>query len=69
MLPTERCGSAALILDKSNNMWSCNELLFNPLPNDKILDMTKLKAFADDKLNVAKMTIFLFVVKGKKQCG
>ena len=27
-------------------------LLFNPLPNDKILDMTKLKAFADDKLNV-----------------
>ena len=22
----------------------------NPLPNDKILDMTKLKAFADDKL-------------------
>ena len=30
---------------------------FNPLPNDKILYMTKLKAFADDKLNVAKMTI------------
>ena len=32
----------------------------NPLPNNKVLDMTKLKAFADDKLNVAKMTIFLF---------
>ena len=32
----------------------------NPLPNDKILEMTKLKAFADDKLNVAKMTISLF---------
>ena len=31
----------------------------NPLPNDKFLDMTKLKAFADDKLNVAKMTISL----------
>ena len=32
----------------------------NPLPNDKILDMTKLKGFADDKLNVAKMTFSLF---------
>ena len=32
--------------------------LFNSLPNDKFLDITKLKAFAD-KLNVAKMTISL----------
>ena len=32
---------------------------FNPLPNDKSLDMTKLKAFADDGLNVAKIMIFL----------
>ena len=30
-----------------------------PLPNEKFLDMTKLKAFADDKLNVAKTTISL----------
>ena len=30
---------------------------FNPLPNDKILDVTKLKAFADDKLNFARMMI------------
>ena len=29
----------------------------NPLPNDKILDVTKLKAFADDRLNINKMTI------------
>ena len=29
---------------------------FNPLPNYKILDMTKLQTFADDKLNIAKMT-------------
>ena len=36
----------------------CGELV-NPLPNNKILDVTKLKAFADDKLNVAKMTISL----------
>ena len=27
---------------------------FNPLPDDKIVDQTKLKAFADDKLNVTK---------------
>ena len=26
--------------------------LFNSLPNDKILDWSKLKAFADDKINV-----------------
>ena len=25
---------------------------FNSLPNDKILDWSKLKAFADDKINV-----------------
>ena len=29
----------------------------NPFPHDKILDHTKLKAFADDKLNVTKMVI------------
>ena len=33
--------------------------LFNPLPNEIFLDMTKLKAFADNKLNVAKITISL----------
>ena len=31
----------------------------NSLPNDKILDVTKLKAFAEDKLNVARMMISL----------
>ena len=25
------------------------------MPNDKILDVTKLKAFADDKINIAQM--------------
>ena len=28
--------------------------------NDKILDTTELKAFADDNLNIAKMKISLF---------
>ena len=31
----------------------------NPLPNDKILDWSKLKAFADDKLKVAKVIMLL----------
>ena len=29
----------------------------NPFPQDKILDQTKLKAFADEKLYVTKMII------------
>ena len=33
---------------------------FNPLPDDKISDWFKLKAFADDKLNVTKMIISVF---------
>ena len=35
-------------------------LCINCSPKGKFLDVTKLKAFADDKLKVAKMTIFLF---------
>ena len=34
--------------------------MIKPLPNDKILDMTKLKAFSNNKLDVGKMTISLF---------
>ena len=36
------------------------ERMLNPLPNDKVCDETKLKAFADNKSNVARMTIALF---------
>ena len=36
--------------------FSCNSLL-NSLPKDKILDVTKLKRYADWKLNLAKMII------------
>ena len=31
----------------------------NPLPNDNFLERSKLKAYADNKLNTAKMTILL----------
>ena len=32
----------------------------NPLPNDKFLDQTGFKAFADTRLNVAKMVISVY---------
>ena len=47
---------------------------FNPFPHNKILDQTKLKVFADDKLNVTKMIISAFnrveniVGKGEIAC-
>ena len=31
--------------------------MFNSLPNGKILDWSKFKAFADDKINVSEMMI------------
>ena len=31
--------------------------LLDPLPHDKILDRAKLKAFADNKLSLTKMTV------------
>ena len=41
---------------------------FNLLPNNKLLDMSKFKAFADDLLNVAKITISL-CDKSRKHFG
>ena len=38
--------------------WTCNCL--NPLPNDKILDLSKLKVFADDKIYLTEKLKFLF---------
>ena len=32
----------------------------NSLPNDKILDRSKLKTFTDDNIKVLKMMIFVF---------
>ena len=46
----------------------------NPFPHDKILNETKLKAFADDKLNITEMIISVFdrveniVGKGEIAC-
>ena len=50
------CLQILLILDQSKIL-SFSRV--NPLPNEKNLDVTKLKAFADDKSKVARMMIFL----------
>ena len=42
-----------------HNRLYCKNTL-NSLPNDKILDWSKLKAFADDKIKVLKMMVFVF---------
>ena len=53
---------------------SSNLPFFNPLPDNKIFDWSKLKAFADEKLNVTKMIISVFdsveniVGKGEIAC-
>ena len=53
--------AASFNLEQSQNCILGKGLkLFNPLLNDKFLDVTKFKEFADDKLKVAKMTIFLY---------
>ena len=33
--------------------------MFNPFPNGNILELSKFKAFADDKIEVSKRLIFL----------
>ena len=43
-------------------------MTFNSLLNDKILDLLKLKAFADDNLNVYQILKFA-LEKGRKYCG
>ena len=65
-------GSVMYISDVSFR--ACYPMFVNPLPDDKILNQTKLKALADDKLNVTKMIISVFdrveniVGKGEIAC-
>ena len=42
-----------------NGLFDGFVVVINPLPNGKILDRTKFKEFADDKINVAEMMISL----------
>ena len=39
--------------------WHMGKIV-NSLPNDKILDWSKLKAFADDNIKVLNIIIFVF---------
>ena len=48
------------ILSSSNGLTLSNAGSLNSLPNNKILGVTKLEAFADSKSNDAKMRISLF---------
>ena len=41
----------------------------NTLPNDKLLDWSKLKAFADNKIKVLKMMIFENIVGKGENAG
>ena len=46
-------------------------MLINPLPSDKFLNLSKLKAFGDDKINVTKKLKFVFgrveIIVGKEE--
>ena len=42
------------------SIWFGRYCVFNYLPCDKILTLTKLKAFADDKFTVPRITISVF---------
>ena len=55
------------LVERKNNILVSSEMyrlasswILNSFPNDKILDRTKLKAVADDKLTKAEMTIFIY---------
>ena len=50
------CQTSNLESSKPNEFEENN---FNTFPNEKILDVSKLKAFADDKLSIARMMISL----------
>ena len=43
-----------------NTAHTSNTIFVNSLPNDIILDWSKLEAFTDDKIKVAKIMIFVF---------
>ena len=47
-------------INLSSANWSCSgKRRLNSLPNDKFLDWLKLKAFADDKINVTEKLKFV----------
>ena len=59
------CSNTSAFLENSR---AKNEIILKSLPNDTILDCSKLKAIADDKINVTEK-LKVFLGKGKKHCG
>ena len=56
----KHCGKRFTVfyeINFSTSNWHFDRLFTNPLPNDKILALTNLKAFADNKFNIAEMII------------
>ena len=45
----------SLVRQVRKDWFVCLSLLFAPLPNDNFSDWSKLKAFADDKVNVPRI--------------
>ena len=59
--PYSKCEKMVELYDRCAFVPNCLfGKVFNPFPHDKILDQTKFKAFADDKLNVTKRIISVF---------
>ena len=52
---------------KSNCRWKNLMRLFNCLPNDKVLDSAKMKAFKNDNLNVAQDMKFVLGLKTRSE--
>ena len=48
-----------VILVPYSDVLQCYMKVINPLPNDKILNKSKLKAFADEKMKVAEKLKFV----------
>ena len=42
------------------HQFKCDRIRVNSLPNNKILELSKSKAFADDKINLDKILKFVF---------
>ena len=54
---------ARIFLGDGYQLYSVNlSFLLNPLPDDKILDWSKLKEFADDKLSVTTIKVLKVLV-------
>ena len=62
-------GAKARTMECYTMIYNLINHLINPLPNKQFSDWSKLKAFADDKINVTEKLKFDLEIKGRKHCG